>query len=97
MSRVVVMVGVKLAAHSVSERVSAPLSGTGIFGAETELPLARICWPDALPETGWDTKSPQFAGKIRECGTRSDPYELGGGRDRDRTCDPYHVKVVLSR
>lgn len=20
-----------------------------------------------------------------------------GGRDRDRTCDPYHVKVVLSR
>ena len=21
----------------------------------------------------------------------------GGGRDRDRTCDPYHVKVVLSR
>ena len=22
---------------------------------------------------------------------------LGGGRDRDRTCDPYHVKVVLFR
>ena len=22
---------------------------------------------------------------------------LGGGHDRDRTCDPYHVKVVLSR
>jgi hypothetical protein len=22
---------------------------------------------------------------------------VGGGRDRDRTCDPYHVKVVLSR
>jgi hypothetical protein len=22
---------------------------------------------------------------------------LNGGRDRDRTCDPYHVKVVLSR
>jgi hypothetical protein len=21
----------------------------------------------------------------------------GGGRDRDRTCDPYHVKVVLYR
>jgi hypothetical protein len=20
-----------------------------------------------------------------------------GGHDRDRTCDPYHVKVVLSR
>jgi hypothetical protein len=24
--------------------------------------------------------------------------EVGsGGRDRDRTCDPYHVKVVLYR
>jgi len=22
---------------------------------------------------------------------------LGGGCDRDRTCDPYHVKVVLFR
>ena len=22
---------------------------------------------------------------------------LDGGRDRDRTCDPYHVNVVLSR
>ena len=22
---------------------------------------------------------------------------LDGGRDRDRTCDPYHVKVVLYR
>ena len=26
-----------------------------------------------------------------DCGLRS------GGHDRDRTCDPYHVKVVLSR
>ena len=23
--------------------------------------------------------------------------EMDGGRDRDRTCDPYHVKVVLYR
>ena len=23
--------------------------------------------------------------------------EDNGGRDRDRTCDPYHVKVVLFR
>ena len=22
---------------------------------------------------------------------------VGGGHDRDRTCDPYHVKVVLFR
>ena len=25
------------------------------------------------------------------------PMGKDGGRDRDRTCDPYHVKVVLSR
>ena len=31
-----------------------------------------------------------------ESDTRSSA-RLGGGRDRDRTCDPYHVKVVLSR
>jgi hypothetical protein len=35
-------------------------------------------------------------------GARRMPQSLGssrknGGRDRDRTCDPYHVKVVLSR
>src|SRR5882724_6609450 len=24
-------------------------------------------------------------------------WEFNGGRDRDRTCDPYHVKVVLFR
>ena len=24
-------------------------------------------------------------------------FEKTGGRDRDRTCDPYHVKVVLYR
>jgi hypothetical protein len=24
-------------------------------------------------------------------------YGESGGRDRDRTCDPYHVKVVLYR
>jgi hypothetical protein len=25
------------------------------------------------------------------------PGQTDGGRDRDRTCDPYHVKVVLYR
>ncbi len=24
-------------------------------------------------------------------------FGSNGGRDRDRTCDPYHVKVVLFR
>ena len=27
----------------------------------------------------------------------SDRQAINGGRDRDRTCDPYHVKVVLYR
>jgi hypothetical protein len=27
----------------------------------------------------------------------SDGHPEDGGHDRDRTCDPYHVKVVLSR
>ena len=34
-----------------------------------------------------------FAVDVEICGLG----RLGGGRDRDRTCDPYHVKVVLSR
>jgi hypothetical protein len=24
-------------------------------------------------------------------------FDMNGGCDRDRTCDPYHVKVVLFR
>jgi hypothetical protein len=28
---------------------------------------------------------------------RPELLDFGGGRDRDRTCDPYHVKVVLFR
>ena len=31
------------------------------------------------------------------CATRSPEGRSDGGHDRDRTCDPYHVKVVLSR
>ena len=27
----------------------------------------------------------------------SEMNQLSGGRDRDRTCDPFHVKEVLSR
>jgi hypothetical protein len=31
--------------------------------------------------------------------TQNNPqvFDIDGGRDRDRTCDPYHVKVVLFR
>jgi hypothetical protein len=41
-------------------------------------------------------------GELEKIGARVMPQELessrdSGGRDRDRTCDPYHVKVVLFR
>jgi hypothetical protein len=45
-------------------------------------PVAEIPAQRGLSEPGW--KLPGSEG-------------LGGGHDRDRTCDPYHVKVVLSR
>jgi hypothetical protein len=37
------------------------------------------------------------AGNRAKSSIESDGGLKGGGHDRDRTCDPYHVKVVLSR
>ena len=39
----------------------------------------------------------EIAGLLRVSLTLDNLQSVGGGRDRDRTCDPYHVKVVLSR
>jgi hypothetical protein len=33
----------------------------------------------------------------RQMPKKLEPSRKSGGRDRDRTCDPYHVKVVLFR
>ena len=37
------------------------------------------------------------AGNRAKSSMESDRGLKRGGHDRDRTCDPYHVKVVLSR
>jgi integrase len=37
------------------------------------------------------------AGNPAKSSIESDGHPKDGGHDRDRTCDPYHVKVVLSR
>ena len=37
------------------------------------------------------------AGNRAKNSIQSDGHPEDGGHDRDRTCDPYHVKVVLSR
>ena len=42
-------------------------------------------------------KKPANGGPSPQVSTKCRIARLGGGRDRDRTCDPYHVKVVLFR
>jgi hypothetical protein len=81
--------GAELAAHPVSEPVSAAGSGTGIFDAETERPLAIFLGPETGAETRRRVETPHFARQIDGCATEFDPYELGGGRCMARTgCPP---------
>jgi hypothetical protein len=42
-------------------------------------------------------KKPANGGPSSQVSITSRIARLDGGRDRDRTCDPYHVKVVLFR
>jgi hypothetical protein len=42
-------------------------------------------------------RMPAKCGQISQVSTIPQMARLRGGRDRDRTCDPYHVKVVLFR
>ena len=42
-------------------------------------------------------KKPADRGPSSRVSTNCEIARLDGGRDRDRTCDPYHVKVVLFR
>jgi hypothetical protein len=71
--------------------------GTEFFDAETEgqKPYFRLAETDA--ETDVDSKGPRSAGQMHGYRTEFDTYGLGGGRDRDRTCDPLDVNEVLSR
>jgi hypothetical protein len=50
----------------------------------------------------WRAAPIRFSGRLRSARDFWAEWELeksakSGGRDRDRTCDPYHVKVVLFR
>ena len=41
--------------------------------------------------------SGRYDAAVLETGNALPGGQTDGGRDRDRTCDPYHVKVVLYR
>src|SRR5262245_5867120 len=74
--------------------------------ALADVALATNCIMTLLAER---TERPLFAvetllnrDQLAAIGARQMPKKLeasrkSGGRDRDRTCDPYHVKVVLFR
>jgi hypothetical protein len=71
--------------------------GTEFLDAETDgqKPLFRRLETDS--ETRVNSKSPRSAGQMHGYPAEFDTYRLGGGRDRDRTCDPLDVNEVLSR
>ena len=43
------------------------------------------------------TKKPAIGGHTSHISVTGEKSRLDGGRDRDRTCDPLHVKEVLFR
>ena len=74
--------------------------GTGFLDAETGPPKS----PPETTGARRDQKKPKLIAQIpaqtaylNSTGNYPGSEGLDGGRDRDRTCDPYHVKVVLSR
>ena len=72
------------AAAMVTIATSKPISATA--GNSTD--------PIALLRDGQHHRY-KMLGACASCDRRK--IEKNGGRDRDRTCDPYHVKVVLFR
>ena len=42
-------------------------------------------------------KGSEKMSEVTSLGSSRNSLTGNGGRDRDRTCDPYHVKVVLYR
>ena len=65
-----------------SMRATRTLRNVGLFG---------LAWPKLA------AGSPPAPFGLRRGILLSLSRAKDGGRDRDRTCDPYHVKVVLSR
>src|SRR5262245_49141206 len=54
------------------------------FGDRESLPFASDMLPDSVSRAIW--LRAQFGVTLKN-------KVLDGGRDRDRTCDPYHVKI----
>jgi hypothetical protein len=63
-------------------------SGTGISDAETDGQNSLFRLAETGTETRVESKSPRSVGQMHGYLAKFDPYGLGGGRDRDRTCDP---------
>jgi hypothetical protein len=77
-------------------------TGGIIVSIDEELAIETSCFARMMPTR--DIKQGMSAWLEKELGTLARTFpkreankDLRGGRDRDRTCDPYHVKVVLFR
>jgi hypothetical protein len=57
--------------------------------------IHRQGFGSAKPGWRFAKQGREHRGRTRRLGLASAGED--GGRDRDRTCDPYHVKVVLFR
>jgi hypothetical protein len=78
------------------ERVST-IPGTEIFQAETGREFRTISRAETTTQILLSRKTPLLAGFFAFSSFVDRKQRLGGGRDRDRTCDPLHVKEVLFR
>ena len=74
-----------------------PFPGTGILRPETGAEFREFSRTETQDANSRVLKSPRLAGSFRGLRFLSRNKRLGGGRDRDRTCDPLHVKEVLFR
>ena len=80
-----------------SDEPVSPFPGTGILRPETGDEFPEFWLTETLDANPRVLKTPRLVGSFRGLCVRSRNKRLGGGRDRDRTCDPLHVKEVLFR
>ena len=83
---------------------ASPNAGNGLAPPETNGPITRAT---AFRVPPWRSRRQNTAQQcpnsgahllcVRNVFIKTKQILMAGGRDRDRTCDPYHVKVVLSR
>ena len=85
--------------HSTADRVAPTLAACPSAPAATRQ-AARRSRAIRPASTSWSArdKEPPCTAICKAVWFESDTSpDCDGGRDRDRTCDPYHVKVVLFR